>query len=110
MLGGLVVHEQRMRENLGLTHGLIVAEAVMMAAAPKLGRHRAHDLVYDACRRAIESGAQLADILAGLPEIVDALGSAAAIRHHCNPANYLGLCGELVDRALGDTRMKDEMD
>lgn len=111
MLRGLVVHEQRMRENLDLTHGLIVAEAVMMAAARKLGRQHAHDLVYDACRRAIESGAQLADILAGLPEIVDALGSMAAIRHHCDPSNYLGLCGEMVDRALGDdSTMKDEMD
>jgi 3-carboxy-cis,cis-muconate cycloisomerase len=40
MLAGLVVHERRMRENLDLTHGLIVAEAVMMAAAPKLGRQQ----------------------------------------------------------------------
>src|SRR5216683_900387 len=32
MLAGLVVHERRMRENPDLTHGLIVAEAVMMAA------------------------------------------------------------------------------
>jgi 3-carboxy-cis,cis-muconate cycloisomerase len=102
MLAGLVVHERRMRENLDLTHGLIVAEAVMMAAAPKLGRQHAHDVVYDACRTAIERGGNLADILAGMPEIVDALGGADAIRHHCDPANYLGLCGEMVDRVTGD--------
>jgi 3-carboxy-cis,cis-muconate cycloisomerase len=101
MLAGLVVHERRMRENLDLTHGLIVAEAVMMAAAPKLGRQHAHDVVYDACRKAIEGGGQLADILAGMPEIVEALGSVDAIRHHCDPANYLGLSGQMVDRALG---------
>ena len=101
MLAGLVVHERRMRENLDLTHGLIVAEAVMMAAAPKLGRQHAHDVVYDACRKAIEGGGQLADILADMPEIVEALGSVDAIRHHCDPANYLGLSGQMVDRALG---------
>jgi 3-carboxy-cis,cis-muconate cycloisomerase len=101
MLAGLVVHERRMRENLDLTHGLIVAEAVMMAAAPKLGRQHAHDVVYDACRKAIEGGGQLADILAEMPEIVEALGSVDAIRHHCDPANYLGLSGQMVDRALG---------
>jgi 3-carboxy-cis,cis-muconate cycloisomerase len=101
MLAGLVVHEQRMRENLDLTHGLIVAEAVMMAAAPKLGRQHAHDVVYDACRKAIEGSGHLADILAGVPEIVDALGSIDAIRHHCDPANYLGLSGQMVDRVLG---------
>ena len=101
MLAGLVVHERRMRENLDLTHGLIVAEAVMMAAAPKLGRQHAHDVVYDACRKAIEGAGQLADILADMPEIVEALGSVDAIRHHCDPANYLGLSGQMVDRALG---------
>ena len=100
MLAGLVVHERRMRENLDLTHGLIVAEAVMMAAAPKLGRQQAHDVVYEACRRAIEGGGQLADILADMPQIIDALGSVEAIRHHCDPANYLGLSGQLVDRVL----------
>jgi hypothetical protein len=53
------------------------------------------------CRKAIEGGGQLADILAGMPEIVEALGSVDAIRHHCDPANYLGLSGQMVDRALG---------
>jgi 3-carboxy-cis,cis-muconate cycloisomerase len=100
MLAGLVVHERRMRENLDLTHGLIVAEAVMMAAAPKLGRQQAHDVVYEACRKAIEGGGQLADILADVPEIIDALGGVEAIRHHCDPANYLGLSGQMVDRVL----------
>ncbi|MGJ4939328.1 class-II fumarase/aspartase family protein [Bradyrhizobium sp. HKCCYLS1011] len=101
MLSGLVVHEQRMLENLGLTHGLIVAEAVMMAAAPKLGRQHAHDVVYGACRKAIEQGGELADILSEIPEIADALGGREAIRRHCDPANYLGLCGPMVDRVLG---------
>src|ERR1700693_4074088 len=100
MLKGLVVHEARMRENLDLTNGLIVAEAVMMAAAPKLGRQRAHTVVYDACRKAIEGGGDLADILARVPEIADALGGVDAIRRHCDPANYLGLSGQMVDRVL----------
>jgi 3-carboxy-cis,cis-muconate cycloisomerase len=102
MLAGLVVHEARMRENLDLTHGLIVAEAVMMAMAPKLGRQHAHDVVYEACRTAIEGGGDLADILAGMPEIIEALGSADAIRKHCDPANYLGLSGKMVDRVLDE--------
>ena len=81
--------------------GLIVAEAVMMAAAPKLGRQRAHDVVYDACRSAGSSKRPLADMLVELPEIVDALGGAEAIRHHCDPANYLGLAPAMVDHMLG---------
>ena len=38
--GGMVVDPQRMRQDLDLTHGLIVAEAVMMGLAPFLGRRR----------------------------------------------------------------------
>ncbi|MBI1244972.1 MAG: 3-carboxy-cis,cis-muconate cycloisomerase [Alphaproteobacteria bacterium] len=100
MLGGLVVHEARMRRNLDRTRGLIVAEAVMMAAAPKLGRQRAHDIVYGACRTAIESDRPLADVLSDVPAVIEALGGRAAIERHCDPANYLGLCGEMVDRTI----------
>jgi 3-carboxy-cis,cis-muconate cycloisomerase len=100
MLGGLLVDDERMRDNLGISGGLIVAEAVMMAAAPKLGRQHAHDVVYDACRTAITNKRLLADVLADVPEIVDALGSVEAIRHHCDPANYLGLAPQMVDHML----------
>ena len=49
-LGGLIVDEKKMAENLDISRGLIVAEAVMMGLAPDLGRQEAHDVVYDACR------------------------------------------------------------
>jgi 3-carboxy-cis,cis-muconate cycloisomerase len=67
---------------------------MMMAAAPKLGRQRAHDAVYGVCRKAIESGRQLAGILVDVPEVAVALGGVDAIRHYCDPINYLGLCGQ----------------
>ena len=54
MLGGLIVEPAGMAKNLGLTHGLIVAEAVMMGLAPVMGRNEAHDLVYDACQEALK--------------------------------------------------------
>ena len=104
MLGGLVVDVGRMRDNLAISGGLIVAEAVMMAAAPKLGRQHAHDVVYDACRAAVAEKRCLADVLIDVPEIADALGSAAAIRHHCDPASYLGLAPEMVDHMLNQLK------
>src|SRR5262249_11830957 len=69
MLEGLAVDAQRMRRNLNLTGGLIVAEAVMMALAPAVGRQRAHDLVYAACRSALEQGSTLLGELARLPDV-----------------------------------------
>ena len=99
-LSGLTVDAGRMRANLDMSGGLIVAEAVMMAAAPVLGRQHAHDVVYDACRAAITSGRPLAEALTEVPEVVEALGGAEGIRRRCDPANYLGLAPAMVDRVL----------
>src|SRR5204863_9298068 len=55
MLGGLIVDPGRMAKNPALTHGLIVAEAVMMGLAPYTGRTDLHVLVYDACPNAMQT-------------------------------------------------------
>jgi 3-carboxy-cis,cis-muconate cycloisomerase len=100
LLAGLEVHPDRMRANLALSRGLIAAEAVMMAAAPALGRQRAHDLVYAACRAALARDIPLAEALAGFPELVEALGGPAGVAARCDPATYLGLAPAMVDRML----------
>ena len=65
---GMVVDAARMRRNLDLTHGLIVAEAVMMGLAPHLGRGEAHHVVKHACDVALAEGMPLADALAREPD------------------------------------------
>jgi len=107
MLGGLVVDEARMARNLGLTGGLIVAEAVMMGLAPFLGRQAAHEAVYAACREAEESGRPLAEVLAASPEIAAHL-SSERIRSLTDPANYLGSAAAAVDRQLGGRLARGE--
>jgi 3-carboxy-cis,cis-muconate cycloisomerase len=99
MLGGLIVDEARMRKNLDMTNGLIVAEAVMMGLAPHLGRNEAHDIVYDACRAVAEEGGSLADALARVPQVAQHL-DRAALDKLTDPANYLGAAREMVDRVL----------
>jgi 3-carboxy-cis,cis-muconate cycloisomerase len=99
MLGGLIVDAGRMQKNLGMTHGLIVAEAVMMGLAPHTGRNEAHDLVYDACRVAIETDRPLLDVLLETPAVAGPLG-AEKLRALTDPANYLGAAPGMVDRVL----------
>ncbi len=98
-LDGLEVDTNRMRRNLDITSGMIVSEAVMMGLAPHMGRQVAHDVVYDACREAMSTGASLHDVLIGMPDITAAL-SNEEIKALCDPANYTGLAGEMVDRLL----------
>nr|WP_315261448.1 adenylosuccinate lyase family protein [uncultured Limnohabitans sp.] len=99
MLRGLEVDTQRMRQNLDSTGGLIVAEAVMMGLAPALGRNEAHDVVYAACRIALEQKRTLADVLKA-NDHVTRLVSFAQIDAMCEPTNYLGCAAQMVDKAL----------
>lgn len=98
-LSGLVVDEARMKHNLGISRGLIVAEAVMMSMAPYTGRQQAHDIVYDACRTVNEHGGTLAEALAALPDVTQHF-DRAAIDRMTDPTNYLGLAPQMVDRAI----------
>ncbi len=99
LMEGLEVDPARMRANLDLTRGMIVSEAVMMGLGPHLGRQRAHDLVYDICRRAITSGGSFLDLLAAEPEIAQHMGRAE-LEKLVDPANYLGVAGDMIDRVL----------
>jgi 3-carboxy-cis,cis-muconate cycloisomerase len=103
MLGGLVVDAERMRKNLGITSGLIVAEAVMMGLAPHLGRNAAHDVVYAACRLVERDGGRLADALAGMPEVSERL-DRAALERLTDPTNYVGMAPQMVDRVVSGRR------
>ena len=102
-LGGLIVDADRMTHNLGITKGLIVAEAVMMGMAPFIGRQQAHDVVYDACRAVNERGGTLAEALAAIPAVVEHF-DRAAIDRLTDPKNYLGLAPQMVDRAIDLSR------
>ena len=99
ILEGLEVDEARMRTNIDLTNGLLMSEAVMMGLGRHIGREYAHDLVYDICREALRLNRPLLDLLAEHPEINRHL-DRAALAKLCDPANYLGQAGVMVDRVL----------
>ena len=106
-LGGLIVDEKKMAENLDISRGLIVAEAVMMGLAPQLGRQDAHDVVYDACRLANEKGMSLADALSADKRVAERI-DRATIDRLTAPKNYLGLAPDMVDRVLAATKIESK--
>ena len=71
----------------------------MMGLAPHMGRQVAHDVVYDACRVGAQQSKSLYEVLSAMPQITKLL-SIEEIREMCDPANYVGLAGEMVDRIL----------
>ncbi len=96
LTAGLHIDEQRMRENLDATGGLISAEAVMMALAPHLGREHAHELVSEISRQSLAQKKLFVDLLAANPEVSKHL-DRAALGKLVDPAHYLGLAREMVD-------------
>ena len=92
-LESLEVDAARMRENLDLTGGLVMAERVAFLLTDRLGRAEAQEIV----REAASSGtgfrdALLADPRAGL--------EPAALDAALDPSTYLGSTDGLVERAL----------
>src|SRR5882757_2055155 len=71
---GLEVDAARMRANLDVTGGLIMAEAVTMALAEKIGKGDAHHLVEAASKKAIAEKRDLREVLAGDSTIAAQLG------------------------------------
>lgn len=63
IVDGMRVDADRMRRNMELDGGLVLAEAQMIQLAEQVGREKAHDLLYAASTRARESGTVLADAL-----------------------------------------------
>jgi 3-carboxy-cis,cis-muconate cycloisomerase len=104
VLRGLTLKPERMRANLELSGGLIVAEAVMLELGTKLGRQHAHDIVYDAAQAACVEGKSFSALLAADRRVTEHLDQKA-IDALLDPTAYTGLCGTLARQAAVRARV-----
>ncbi len=65
---GLEVDAARMARNLELTQGLVLAEAVSIVLAQRVGRDTAHHLLEQCCKRAVAEQRHLRDVLGTNPK------------------------------------------
>ncbi len=98
---GLEVDERRMAQNLDLTHGLVLAEAVSIVLAQRVGRETAHHLLEQCCKRAVAEHRHLRAVLGDEPEITAQL-SADELDRLLDPAHYLGQATTWVVRARAE--------
>jgi 3-carboxy-cis,cis-muconate cycloisomerase len=103
VLSGLRLDPDRMRRNLDLGGGLIMAEAVMLDLGAAIGRQHAHDVVYDAAQAAFVEGRSFAELLAADPRVTAHLG-AKRIAALLDPTAYTGLCAEMARDAATRAR------
>ena len=103
LLEGLEVSPEKMKDNIYKTNGLIVAESVMMALAPKMGRQIAHDLVYDCCRVSITKNISFIDTLLKNKEISNIFNKTDLLEI-IDPSNYLGAAPAMAKRLLDNRK------
>lgn len=101
LVPGLEVDAERMRANLDLTRGLVLAEAVSIALAQRIGRDAAHHLVEQCCRQAVKNGAHLREALGAHAEVAAQL-NAEELDRLLDPAHYLGQARRWVERTLAE--------
>ncbi|UVM06340.1 3-carboxy-cis,cis-muconate cycloisomerase [Pseudomonas laurylsulfatiphila] len=98
---GLEVDAGRMAHNLDLTQGLVLAEAVSIVLAQRVGRDTAHHLLERCCKRAVAEQRHLRAVLGDEPQVTAEL-SAAELDHLLDPAHYLGQAKTWVERAVAE--------
>jgi 3-carboxy-cis,cis-muconate cycloisomerase len=99
MLEELQVDKNKMLKNLTMGGGLLMAEAVMMGIAPKIGRNHAHDLVFGAAGKAWDKGMTLREALIDDERIREHL-SLDEIDKLIDPVNYIGSADNMIERVL----------
>ena len=100
---GLDVDVERMRANLDITDGQIMAEAVSFRLAEKIGKAEAHKLVEVAGKKAHAENKHLKDILAADPKVT-AIIPAGEISKLFDPMSYQGVAQLFIDRLLATAK------
>jgi adenylosuccinate lyase len=99
VLEGLEVDAAAMRGNLDRLGGLLLSERVMFALSDKLGKQSAHEIVYHASMRAVETRDSYERVLMEDEKVRAAL-SADELRALVDPSTYVGHAVAIVERVL----------
>jgi adenylosuccinate lyase len=102
LIEGLVVHPERMRENLERTAGLVFSEGVMLALVRKgLPRQQAYELVQRSALAAHTGGGRLRELLGRDPEVAGRL-PAGELDQAFDLAHHLRHVDAVFERAFAD--------
>lgn len=97
---GMEARPERMAANADMLGGLLLSERVMLALGEAIGKQTAHEVVYEVAMKSQEEGVPFREALQA-DERVSAHLDAAAIEELLDPAGYIGLAPEIVDRVAG---------
>ncbi len=99
ILSDLIVHENKVLENVDKAAPLISTEALMFFLGKSIGKQTAHTLIYETSMEAVETDTPLLDLLMNRPEI-NGKFSRKEIQQMTLPENHIGMSKELTRRTI----------
>jgi len=100
---GLDVDVERMRANLDITGGQIMAEAVAFRLAQKIGKSDAHKLVEEASKKAFADKITLKEALAANPKVTSVI-PVNELSKLFDPMSYQGVAQQYIDRLIATAK------
>jgi 3-carboxy-cis,cis-muconate cycloisomerase len=100
---GIDVDPNRMRSNVDITHGLIMAEAITVALAAKISRQEARKLVEEASQKAVTEKRSLQNVLVE-DERVTAHLAGPVIGRLFEPMSHQGIAQTFIDRLVASLK------
>ena len=97
------MNRERMLQNVNLNRGLDNSEYVMMNVAAKLGKDKAHELMYDKAMKVELEGRDYLSVLLE-DDGITAMFSEEELRSMIDPASYTGLCSEIAADMAGKAK------
>jgi 3-carboxy-cis,cis-muconate cycloisomerase len=95
IMDGLELDPDRMRANIALSAGMIGSESLMLALGEKIGRQRAHDIVFEVAQESAVKDVPFLDLLRADP-LVGGVFDEMELRQLIDPAAYLGLSSQIA--------------
>ncbi len=102
LLQNLEVNTQKMKANLMLTNGFVMAESVMMNLAKNMGKQPAHDAILELIEHAQKDNISFKEAL--IKSELTAQFSNEEIEAWLNPKNYLGESAAMINAVLTRAR------
>lgn len=99
IVGGLIVHSERMAQHARSAADGVCSEALMLALGQHIGKQSAHAHVYELSQAARSQGRPLREVLSESPVVMGAL-TDCDLDELFDPGRYLGSSAELLEGAV----------
>ena len=95
----MIVHEDNIKRNLNMTHGLIVSERMMLDLGRYIGRQNVHEVIYEDAQKAFNDKIDFLDVLLADERVTKDVDEAT-LREMLDPVRYVGSCVQMVDDVI----------